>query len=191
MILTTSNEEQDIAAGYDLGVNSYIRKPVDFQQFAHVVEQLTLYWLLLNEPPPAGAKEASGQMNRLRILQVEDLPSDAALTEGALIRAGYTVYSERVATAPEMRAALAKQPWDLIVADYLLSEFDAKSALSLLHQSGHDIPFIVVSGTLGEELAVAMMKAGAQDYLLKRDLARLAPAVEREIGDVRARRGRK
>ncbi len=126
----------------------------------------------------------------MRILQVEDLPSDAALTERALTKAGYTVYSERVATALEMRAALAKQPWDLIVADYLLSEFDAKSALSLLHQSGHDIPFIVVSGTLGEELAVSMMKAGAQDYLLKRNLARLAPAVEREIGDVRARRGR-
>jgi two-component sensor histidine kinase len=126
----------------------------------------------------------------LRILQVEDLPSDAALTERALTKAGYTVYSERVATAPEMRAALAKQPWDLIVADYRLAEFDAKSALSLLHESGHDIPFIVVSGALGEELAVSMMKAGAQDYLLKRNLARLAPAVEREIGDVRVRRGR-
>jgi two-component sensor histidine kinase len=126
----------------------------------------------------------------LRILQVEDLPSDAALTERALTKAGYTVYSERVATALEMRAALAKQPWDLIVADYRLAEFDAKSALSLLHESGHDIPFIVVSGELGEELAVSMMKAGAQDYLLKRNLARLAPAVEREIGDVRARRGR-
>jgi two-component sensor histidine kinase len=126
----------------------------------------------------------------LRILQVEDLPGDAALTEKALTKAGYTVYSERVATAAEMRAALAKQSWDLIVADYRLAEFDAKSALLLLHESGHDIPFIVVSGALGEELAVSMMKAGAQDYLLKRNLARLAPAVEREIGDVRVRRGR-
>jgi two-component system, response regulator len=60
VILTTSNEEQDIAAGYDLGVNSYIRKPVDFQQFTHVVKQLALYWLLLNEPPPTGAKGAGG-----------------------------------------------------------------------------------------------------------------------------------
>jgi len=126
----------------------------------------------------------------LRLLQVEDSASDAALTERALTKAGYTVYSERVVNAPQMRTALAKQSWDLIVSDYRLPQFDAKSALSLLHETGHDIPFIVVSGALGEELAVSMMKAGAQDYLLKRNLARLAPAVEREIGDVRARRGR-
>lgn len=126
----------------------------------------------------------------LRLLQVEDSASDAALTEGALTKAGYAVHSERVVNAPQMRTALAKQSWDLIVADYSLDQFDAKSALSLLHESGHDIPFIVVSGALGEELAVSMMKAGAQDFLLKRNLARLAPAVEREIGDVRARRGR-
>jgi two-component sensor histidine kinase len=126
----------------------------------------------------------------LRLLQVEDSASDAALTEGALTKAGYAVHSERVVNAPQMRTALAKQSWDLIVADYSLPQFDAKSALLLLHESGHDIPFIVVSGALGEELAVSMMKAGAQDFLLKRNLARLAPAVEREIGDVRARRGR-
>ncbi len=126
----------------------------------------------------------------LRLLQVENSSRDAALTERALTQAGYTIYSERVATAFEMRAALAKQAWDLIVADYRLPLFDAKSALLLLHESGHDIPFIVVSGALGEELAVSMMKAGAHDYLLKQNLARLAPAVEREIGDVRARRGR-
>jgi two-component sensor histidine kinase len=126
----------------------------------------------------------------LRLLQVEDSASDAALTEGALTKAGYAVHSERVVNASQMRVALAKQSWDLIVADYSLPQFDAKSALSLLHESGHDIPFIVVSGALGEELAVSMMKAGAQDFLLKRNLARLAPAVEREIGDVRARRGR-
>jgi len=126
----------------------------------------------------------------LRLLQVEDSARDAALTERALTKAGYDVLSERVVNAPQMRTALAKQSWDLIVADYRLPQFDAKSALSLLHETGHDIPFIVVSGALGEELAVSMMKAGAQDYLLKRNLARLAPAVEREIGDVRARRGR-
>ena len=92
--------------------------------------------------------------------------------------------------AREMRAALTKQAWDLIVADYRLPEFDAPAGLSLLHQSGQDIPFIVVSGAMGEELAVAMMRPGAQDYLLKDDLARLAPAVEREIRDARSRRGR-
>ncbi len=126
----------------------------------------------------------------LRVLQVEDSPGDASLTERSLTKAGYTVYSERVVTKPEMLAALAKQPWDMIIADYRLPEFDAPSALALLHESGRDIPFIVVSGGLGEELAVAMMRAGAQDYLLKGNLARLAPAVEREIRDARTRRQR-
>lgn len=127
---------------------------------------------------------------QLRILHVEDSLSDAALTERSLTRAGYDVYSERVVNAPQMLAALAKQSWDLIIADYRLPEFDAPSALSLLQQSGRDIPFIVVSGAMGDELAVAIMRSGAQDYLLKTDLARLAPAVEREIGDARTRRGR-
>src|ERR1700678_4238192 len=132
-----------------------------------------------------------GQMSELlRVLQVEDSPSDAALTERFLTKAGYDVHSERVVNAAEMLAALAKQPWDIILADYRLPEFDAPSALSLLHQSGNDIPFIVVSGAIGEELAVAIMRAGAQDYLLKNDLARLAPAVERELRDARTRKDR-
>jgi len=126
----------------------------------------------------------------LRVLQVEDSASDASLTERILTKAGYAVHSERVMDAREMSAALAKQPWDVIIADYRLPEFDAPSALSLLHQSGRDIPFIVVSGAVGEELAVAMMRAGAQDYLLKDNLVRLAPAVDREIRDARTRRGR-
>ncbi len=126
----------------------------------------------------------------LRVLQVEDSPGDALLTERSLTKAGYTVYFERVVNAAEMVAALAKQPWDMIIADYRLPEFDAPSALALLQESGLDIPFIVVSGGLGEELAVAMMRAGAQDYLLKGNLARLAPAVEREIRDAHTRRQR-
>ncbi len=126
----------------------------------------------------------------LHVLQVEDSLSDAALTERALTKAGYQVLSERVENIQEMKAALAKQPWDVIIADYRLPDFDAPAALSLLLESGLDIPFIVVSGAIGEELAVAIMKAGAHDYLLKDDMARLAPAVEREIRDARTRRER-
>ena len=118
----------------------------------------------------------------LQVLQVEDSPSDAALIERTLRKAGYTVYSERVTNAAEMKSALASRLWDVIIADYRLPEFDAPSALSLLRESGRDIPFIVVSGALGEDLAVAMMKAGAQDYLLKDNLSHLAPAVQRGIG---------
>jgi len=126
----------------------------------------------------------------LRVLQVEDSVVDATFTERALAKAGYTLYSERVVTAAEMQAALAKQPWDVIISDYRLPLLDAPAALTLLHDSGRDIPFIVVSGAIGEELAVAIMKAGAQDYLLKNDLARLGPAVEREIRDARTRKDR-
>jgi two-component sensor histidine kinase len=131
------------------------------------------------------------EMNEpLRVLHVEASLSDAALTARTLTNAGYNVYSERVVSAPEMKAALAEQKWDVIIADYRLPDFDAPTALSVLRESGQDIPFIVVSGAIGEELAVDMMRSGAQDYLLKDNLARLAPAVEREIRDVRTRRQR-
>jgi len=126
----------------------------------------------------------------LRVLQVEDSESDAALIEHILTKSGYVVTCERVVSAREMRDALGKHPWDLIIADYRLPEFGAPSALSILHETGRDIPFIVVSGAIGEEVAVAMMRAGAQDYLLKGDLARLAPAVDREIRDAKTRRQR-
>jgi two-component sensor histidine kinase len=126
----------------------------------------------------------------MRVLLVEDSPDDAALIERALAKSGNEVHCQRVVNGEEMRAALAHQTWHAIISDYRLPEFGAPSALSVLHESGQDIPFIVVSGAMGEDLAVAMMRTGAQDYLLKHDLARLAPAVEREIGDAQTRRER-
>lgn len=129
-------------------------------------------------------------MEPLHLLQVEDSASDAALIERILTKSGHTVDSQRVASASEMREALRKGHWDVIIADYRLPDFGAPSALSVLHECGLDIPFIVISGAMGEEVAVAMMKAGAQDYLLKDNLARLGPAVDRELRDARTRRGR-
>lgn len=127
----------------------------------------------------------------LSVLQVEDCESDAAWIVRLLERAGYDVHGERVETAPEMQAALEKRVWDAIIADYHLPHFDAPSALSVLRQSGLDIPFLVVSGAVGEDRAVAMMKAGAHDYLMKGSLVRLAPALEREIQEAAVRRARK
>jgi len=127
----------------------------------------------------------------LNLLQVEDCESDAALIVRLLEQAGYDVYAERVETAPQMRAALEKQAWNAIVADYHLPQFDAPSALAVLRESGLDIPFIVVSGAVGEDRAVAMMKAGAHDYLMKSNLLRLVPALEREIEEAMVRRERK
>ena len=124
----------------------------------------------------------------LRVLQVEDSESDAAIVVRALLKAGYQVEAERVETAAEMRAALAREAFHVILADYQLPQFDAPGALAVLLESGQDLPFIVVSGMVGEESAVAMMRSGAHDYLMKDHLARLAPAVERELREAQARR---
>ncbi len=127
----------------------------------------------------------------LRLLIVEDSESDAALAVRLLSKAGYAVRSRRVETAEEMGAALREMPWDLVIADYRLPRFDAPGALDVLQQTGLDVPFIVVSGVVGEDTAVAMMKAGTSDYLMKDRLARLAPAVERELREAEVRQERR
>ena len=127
----------------------------------------------------------------LAVLIVEDSESDAQLIVYLLRKAGYEVVSEQVETAEQMRSALEKRTWDVVISDYSLPQFDGRAALELLKEKQQDIPFIVVSGAIGEETAVAMMKAGAHDYLMKGNLARLAPAVERELGQAEARREQK
>src|SRR3990172_2235417 len=126
----------------------------------------------------------------LAVLMVEDSESDAQLIIRLLKKAGYDVVSEQVETAEQMRAAWGKGAWDIVISDYSLPQFDGRAALTLLRETGQDIPFIVVSGAIGEETAAAMMKAGAHDYLLKGNLARLAPAVERELAQAETRRER-
>jgi len=127
----------------------------------------------------------------LHVLIVEDSESDAAMDVHLLRKAGYDVHDQRVESADQMQAALEKQAWDVVIADYSLPQFDAPAALALLQQTGLDIPFIVVSGTIGEETAVTTMKTGAHDYLMKNKLTRLAPTVERELRDAQTRRERK
>ena len=127
----------------------------------------------------------------LRVLIVEDSEDDALLLVRALRRAGYDVVHERVDTAEDMMAALARQGWDIVVSDYSMPNFTGTGALALLKKSGLDIPFIFVSGTIGEDTAVAAMKAGAQDYIMKGNLTRLTPAIEREVGESRVRRERR
>ena len=127
----------------------------------------------------------------LRVLQVEDSESDAALIVRLLEKSGYIVHAERVEEAEPMRQSLARQDWDVVIADYHLPQFDAAAALTILHESGRDIPFIVVSGMIGEDRAVEMMRAGAHDYVLKDRIARLVPAVQREIREAQSRRERR
>jgi signal transduction histidine kinase len=127
-------------------------------------------------------------MNKLlRLLQIEDSESDAKLLVHILRRAGYDVDSERVENAADLRRALEERVWDAIIADYTLPRFDAPAALEVVRDTGQDIPFIVVSGAVGEDVAVETMRLGAHDYLLKSSLTRLAAAVKREIGNARMR----
>src|ERR1019366_7850659 len=105
-----------------------------------------------------------------------------------LIQAGFEVSSLRVEDAVGLRHALEDSTWDVIVADYHLPGFDAPGALRILQECGYDIPCIVVSGKMGEDTAVEMMKSGAHDYLTKNNLTRLVPAVERELAEASVRR---
>src|SRR5436190_10533513 len=100
----------------------------------------------------------------------------------SILRKGsYDVSVERVETAEAMKNALHERAWDMILADYNLPDFDAPTALKIVQETGLDLPFIIVSGGIGEDIAVAAMKAGAHDYLMKGNLSRLPPAVDREL----------
>ncbi|MFB2973210.1 GAF domain-containing protein [Aerosakkonema sp. BLCC-F183] len=127
----------------------------------------------------------------LRVLVIEDSEDDAELLVYELERGGYAVIYERVDTPTAMSASLEQQEWDVALADYSLPGFSAPAALNLLKQKGLDLPFIIVSGTIGEDVAVAAMKAGAHDYLTKGKLARLVPAIERELREAQERRIRR
>jgi two-component system, cell cycle sensor histidine kinase and response regulator CckA len=120
-------------------------------------------------------------MTPLRLLLVEDTDTDAELVIRELERADFAVTFERVQTADQMSQALERGPWDLVLSDYRLPQFDGISAIELMKKKEPDVPVILVSGTMGEETAVNAMKAGARDYVMKDKLARLVPAVKREL----------
>ena len=124
----------------------------------------------------------------LRVLVVEDSDTDTQLILSELRRGGYEVEHERVETRAALREALSRGGWDILLCDYTLPQFSAMGALTTLKESGLDLPFIVISGTVGEETAVTTLKAGAHDFILKARLARLLPAIERELEDAKIRR---
>ncbi|MBN1478365.1 GAF domain-containing protein [Candidatus Sumerlaeota bacterium] len=127
----------------------------------------------------------------LRALIVEDSEDDALLVVRLLQRGGYDVAFERVETSEAMRSALTREVWEVVLCDHNLPRFDSHRALSVLQESGLDLPFLIISGSIGEETAVAAMKAGAHDFLLKERLGRLVPAVDRELREARVRRERR
>ncbi len=125
---------------------------------------------------------------KIRILLIEDSEDDALLLIRELKRGGYEVFYRIVDTPADMKKELDENYWDIIVSDYSLPGFGGLSALELLKKKGIDIPFIIVSGAIGEELAVEAMRAGVQDYIMKDNLARLIPAIERELREAKIRR---
>jgi signal transduction histidine kinase len=127
----------------------------------------------------------------LQVLFIEDSEDDAALLQIELQRAGYAPACYRVETPEALSAALERQNWDLVISDYRLPRFDGLAALALIKERGMDLPFIIVSGYIAEETAVAAMKAGAHDYVMKDKLARLGSAVERELREAEVRRERR
>ncbi len=129
-------------------------------------------------------------MTPLRLLQIEDTEDEAMVVARELTRAGYDVFAMRVDTAEGLRRELDQAQWDVVIADYTMPGFSGAKALSIVRERDPDVPFIFVSGTIGEETAVAAMRTGAQDYIIKGNLARLAPAVERELKDAAIRRER-
>ncbi|WP_437625561.1 PAS domain-containing protein [Sorangium sp. So ce1151] len=127
----------------------------------------------------------------LRVLLVEDSADDAALLVRCLKRSGYAPTFERVETAEGMRAALDRARWDIVFSDHRMPLFSALGALRLLRERDLDLPFIIVSGNIGPELVASAMQEGASDYVLKDDMSRVAPAVDRALRDVAERRKRR
>jgi PAS domain S-box-containing protein len=127
----------------------------------------------------------------VRILLIEDSEDDALLIERVLKKGGLKATLERVSTGDELYTALEDQTWHTILCDYMMPKFSIKDAMKEIELRGLDLPFIIVSGTISDEVAVEMMQAGAHDYLTKNNLSRLVPAIEREIGEAEERRKRR
>ncbi len=127
----------------------------------------------------------------LRLLLIEDNEDDAHLLVHLLEKEGYQTSFLRIQNEAELNKALDSQNWDLIICDYRLPSFTGSEALEIFKQKGLEIPFILLSGTVGEEIAVNMMKAGAHDYIMKDHIGRLGPAIKRELSEAELRRQRK
>ena len=186
VILTSSREEADLVRSYRLGVNAYVVKPVVFKDFMDAVKVSgsSGRW-------STSHRRCSQWTRPLRLLIVEDSAADAELLVRELERGGYRVDLRAGPDGAGLQGGPGtRRAWDVVVSDYDLPTFSGPAALAILQATGLDIPFIMISGTIGEEIAVSALKAGAHDFLVKGRLARLIPAIERERREVEVRRER-
>src|SRR5262245_20989686 len=145
-----------------------------------------------SRPTPIPSPEATmaDDSDEIRLLLIEDSEDDADLLLRELERGGYRLHYRRVDTPDGLKSALGDREWDLVIADYTMPRFSGSEALAMVRQQSSDLPFIFVSGTIGEEAAVAALKSGAQDYIVKGKTGRLLPAIQRELREARARQER-
>jgi len=143
--------------------------------------------LHINPSVCAQRSAVTGYATPLKLLCVDDCEEDVDLIVETLRRGGYAPIHERVCTAETMIAALERQAWDMVISDYSMPQFDGLAALAVVTGRGLDVPFILVSGAVGEETAVFAMKSGAHDYMMKHDIGRLVPVVRRELADAEMR----
>lgn len=179
--MSSSRVDHDIAASLENGANSYVvgynevRMPCDRSARTGAA------------PEPA----VGGAVNHvaLKVLIIrDDFAVDAELTVRELSRGSFAVDWQRVDSAADMAAALQDDAWDIVLSDFSAG-FNGLAALALVQASARDLPFVLVSGAVGEDIAVEVMRAGAHDYVAKDRLSRLAPAVVRELREALARAG--
>ena len=187
VILTSSDEPVDLERACALHANSYVRKPVRAEDSRYgYLRRRVLDALQRNFPHRR--RRVWQLMQPLRVLIVEDTDHDALLVQNVIRDAGWNLSWQCVETADDMYQALLNRDWDLVVSDYGMPEFSASGALSVLKDTGIDIPFVVVSGSIGEEQAVELLRSGASDFFLKNKLTRLPSAIERELRMAESRR---
>jgi len=207
VILTSSKQEEDILAGYQIGANAYVRKPVNFTDFVSAIGALGMFWLLISEPPPdvsspvassapsakrdlvhpVAAEADTAERSALRVLILEDNPADAELARLFLSRAGQEFAVAIADTKASYVQQLAAFRPDVILIDYSVPGMSGESALGIARKECPDIPVIVLSGVIGDEAAAELIRQGATDYILKDRPARLASVVRRAAAEAEQR----